>query len=217
MGPETASQSGTGSREAVPVHSLSQEVLRTDVSGMPLEWIGYQDAVRLYHLEQVAYACGTLLYRVHGGRNARTGRRSIIEVSSIIATYGNNHALAKARERYVPPLNNPALFNRDGHLCMYCGDRFRTSDLSRDHITPLSKGGADVWSNVITACKRCNNHKASRTPEEAGMQLLAVPFVPTHAEYIYLQGRRVLADQMEFLLAHFPRHSPLHERIAKLI
>jgi len=199
------------------VHSLSQEVLRTDVSGMPLEWIGYQDAVRLYHLEQVAYTCGTLLYRVHGGRNARTGRRSVIEVSSIIATYGNNHALAKARARYVPPLNNPALFNRDGHLCMYCGERFRSQDLSRDHVTPLSQGGADLWNNVITACKRCNNHKASRTPEEAGMQLLAVPFTPTHAEYIYLQGRRVLADQMEFLLAHFPRHSPLHERIAKLI
>ncbi|HCF74491.1 MAG TPA: HNH endonuclease, partial [Gammaproteobacteria bacterium] len=41
----------------------------------------------------------------------------------------------------------------------------------------------------------------------------AVPFVPTHAEYIYLSGRRILADQMEFLLAHFPRNSPLHRRI----
>jgi len=44
--------------------------------------------------------------------------------------------------------------------------------------------------------------------------LLAVPFVPTHAEYIYLSGRRILADQMEFLLAHFPRNSPLHERVS---
>ena len=44
------------------------------------------------------------------------------------------------------------------------------------------------------------------------MELLAVPFVPTHAEYIYLSGRRILADQMEFLLAHFPRNSRLYER-----
>ena len=43
------------------VISLSQEILRTDVSGMPLEWIDYRDAVRLYHTEQVAYACGTPL------------------------------------------------------------------------------------------------------------------------------------------------------------
>jgi hypothetical protein len=44
------------------------------------------------------------------------------------------------------------------------------------------------------------------------MLLLAVPFTPTHAEYIYLMGRNVLADQMEFLRAHFPRSSPLLRR-----
>jgi hypothetical protein len=49
------------------------------------------------------------------------------------------------------------------------------------------------------------------------MELLAVPFVPTHAEYVFLQGKRVLADQMEFLLAHFPRTSPLHRRLSKAI
>jgi len=77
----------------------------------------------------------------------------------------------------------------------------------------LSRGGRDVWQNVVTSCKRCNHHKGNRTPEEANMQLIAVPFVPTHAEYIYLSGRRILADQMEFLLAHFPRNSPLHDRV----
>jgi 5-methylcytosine-specific restriction endonuclease McrA len=114
----------------------------------------------------------------------------------------------------VPPLSNPALFRRDNNLCLYCGTRFHHSDLSRDHIRPISQGGIDVWGNVVTACKRCNNHKAGRTPEQAHMQLLAIPFVPTHAEFIYLQGRRVLSDQMEFLKAHFPRKSPLHQRLS---
>jgi 5-methylcytosine-specific restriction endonuclease McrA len=182
---------------------------------MPLEWVGFREAVRLYHLEQVAYTCGTLLYRVHGGISACTGLRSCIEVNSIIATYGRNHALDKLRDRYVPPLNNPALFRRDSHLCLYCGEAFPERELSRDHVTPVIQGGQDVWSNVVTACRRCNNHKAGQTPEQAGMELLAVPFVPTHAEYIYLQGRAVLADQMEFLRAHFPRSSPLHQRLAK--
>jgi 5-methylcytosine-specific restriction endonuclease McrA len=193
---------------------LHHQVLRTDVSGMPLEWIGYQDAVRLYHLEQVAYTCGSLLYRVRGGINARTGRRSVIEVNSIIATQGRSHSGNWLRDCYVPPLNNPALFRRDSHLCLYCGETFRVKDLSRDHVTPLIQGGQDAWNNVVTACRRCNNHKAGRTPEQAAMQLLAVPFTPTHAEYIYLQGRRVLADQMEFLRAHFPRTSPLHDRLS---
>lgn len=194
---------------------LQHQVLRTDVSGMPLEWVGYQDAVRLYHLGQVAYTCGSLLYRIHGGISACSGRRSVIEVNSIIATNGRNHALTRLREAYVPPLNNPALFRRDSGLCLYCGEPFRSQELSRDHVTPIIQGGKDVWNNVVTACRRCNNHKAGRTPEQADMQLLAVPFTPTHAEYIYLQGRRVLADQMEFLRAHFPRSSPLHARLAR--
>lgn len=195
---------------------LHHQVLRTDISGMPLEWVGYQDAVRLYHLEQVAYTCGTLLYRVHGGINAKTGRRSIIEVNSIIATRGRNRELLKLKERYVPPLNNQALFRRDSNICLYCGEKYKAGDLSRDHVTPVIQGGRDTWNNVITACRRCNNHKAGRTPEQAGMELLAVPFIPTHAEYIYLQGRKVLADQMEFLRAHFPRSSPLHDRLVQI-
>jgi 5-methylcytosine-specific restriction endonuclease McrA len=195
------------------VTDLSQQVLRTDVAGMPLEWIDYRDAVRLYHTEQVAYSCGSPLYRVHGGFNACSGLRSVVEVNSIIATRGRTHGIAELRDQYVPPLNNKTLFRRDANVCMYCGGRFLSRDLTRDHIRPISQGGTDGWRNVVTACRRCNNHKGGQTPEQARMQLIAVPFTPTYAEYIYLKGRRVLADQMKFLLAHIPRNSPLHERL----
>ena len=192
---------------------ISQQVLRTDVSGMPLEWIDYREAVRLYHTQQVAYACGTRLYTLYGGFCALTGRRSKIDVSSIIATCGTSQGHAYVHERYTPPLNNRTLFKRDANLCLYCAMRFPTRELTRDHITPLSQGGLDVWNNVATACRRCINHKGGRTPEQAHMQLIAVPFTPTYAEYIYLKGRRVLADQMQYLLAHIPRSSPLHARL----
>lgn len=192
------------------MYQFSQQVLRTDAAGMPLEWINFRDAVRLHYAEQVAYTCGSLLFEVRGGYNAISGLRSVLQVNSILATYGHNKSLYGD---YVPPLSNATLFNRDAFICLYCGERFSHSLLSRDHVTPISRGGGDTWSNVVTACKRCNNHKAGRTPEQAGMELLAVPFVPTHAEYIYLKGRRVLADQMEFLTAHFPRTSPLRKRL----
>ncbi|NND45552.1 MAG: HNH endonuclease [Xanthomonadales bacterium] len=195
--------------------NLQQQVLRTDVSGMPLEWIGYQDAVRLITLEQVSYALGRTLYRIHGGHNAITGERSEIEVNAILATWGHHPHKHLFRNSYTPPLSNKALFRRDQGLCLYCGQQFPNFMLSRDHVNPLSQGGKDHWANVVTACKRCNNHKAGRTPEQAGMQLLAIPFTPTHAEYVYLQGRQILADQMDFLLAHFPRNSVLRQRVEK--
>lgn len=195
------------------IQTLSQEVLRTDIAGMPLEWIDYRVTASLYHSGQVAYCCGSPIYRVRGGYNARTGIRSIIEVSSIVATTGDTHAVKRNTDRYTPPLNNRTLFRRDANVCMYCAARFRSSELTRDHITPISRGGRDNWTNVVTACRRCNNHKGGKTPEEAAMQLIAVPFTPTYAEYIYLKGRKVLADQMEYLLSHFPRTSPLHARL----
>jgi hypothetical protein len=192
---------------------LGQPILRADVAGMPLEWVDYKEAARLHAQGQVAYTVGTPLYQLRGGFNAATGRRSVLELNSIIATIGTTANPGNTRHDYVPPLNNQTLFRRDGYLCLYCAQRFTSSDLSRDHIRPFSQGGRDTWNNVATACRRCNNAKASRTPEQAKMQLIAVPFTPTYAEYIFLKGRRVLADQMQYLLAHFPRSSPLHARI----
>ena len=191
------------------MYDLHHQVLRTDVSGMPLEWVNYQEAVRMYHLGQVAYSCGVLLYRVHGGISARTGCQSRVDVNSIIATSGSNKLLIKTRDRYVPPLNNPALFRRDAHLCMYCGERFQARDLSRDHVTPTSQNGRDIWTNVVTSCRRCNNRKADRHPEESGLELLAVPFVPNQYEFLYLSNHNVLSDQMEFLQARFSSHIKL--------
>ena len=194
----------------IKLNSLNQQILRTDVSGMPLEWVTYQDAVRLYFNDQIAYTCGSNIMTIRGGINAITNLRSKVDVNSIIATYGNNKILS---EQYAPPLNNTTLFKRDDHLCLYCGNKFKTEDLSRDHVTPLFQGGKDLWVNVVSACKRCNNAKAGRTPEQANMKLLAIPFIPTHAEYIFLQGKVILFDQMEFLKQHFPRSSPLRNRL----
>ncbi|MEC7685084.1 MAG: HNH endonuclease, partial [Pseudomonadota bacterium] len=80
------------------------------------------------------------------------------------------------------------------------------TELSRDHVIPTSRGGSDIWTNVVTSCRRCNNRKADRTPEQANMELLAIPFVPNPYEFLYLSNHAVLADQMEFLSARFSRN-----------
>ena len=192
-----------------------RQILRTDPSGQPIGWVDYAEAARLIVLGEVCYATGAILYRLRGGINALTHRQSRLDVHAILATRVNDEHRAWLYRTYIPPLSNAALFRRDDWICLYCGRRFTSSHLSRDHVRPLSRGGEDSWSNAVTACKRCNNRKAGRTPEEAGMALLAVPFVPTHAEYIYLKGKRIVADQMDFLRAHFPRESPLYHRLGR--
>jgi len=105
----------------------------------------------------------------------------------------------------VPAFTQKGLFARDRHTCLYCGERFPERTLTFDHVLPQSRGGLDTWANAATACLRCNNHKANRTPEEARMPLLAVPYAPNFAEDLILRNRRILADQMAFLRTRVPQ------------
>jgi 5-methylcytosine-specific restriction endonuclease McrA len=76
-----------------------------------------------------------------------------------------------------------------------------------EHIVPLSRGGRHLWTNVVTACRSCNTRKGSRTPEEAHMPLLYVPYAVCRNEGFILSNRRILTDQMAFLQTALPRHS----------
>jgi 5-methylcytosine-specific restriction endonuclease McrA len=51
--------------------------------------------------------------------------------------------------------------------CAYCGES--CTNLTPDHVIPLSRGGANTLSNIVPACPACNNRKNARTPAEAGM------------------------------------------------
>jgi len=176
-------------------------ILRLDISGAPVRWIAWEDAVCLYSRGMVAWTTGHNEFVFHGGVARDTGERSSITVHSIIAIKRSGRA--PLIQRTVPPLNNHELFRRDGFMCMYCGTQYPESVLTRDHIEPISRGGKDVWSNVVAACRSCNTRKGGRRPEQARMPLLASPFVPNWAEFLALSNRRILADQMEFLRAQF--------------
>ena len=170
-------------------------ILKLDAGGMPVSWIRWQSAVTLYARDRVCWEAGAERFRIFGGRNAFTGERSSFEIGSIIAVADRTRRYATG----TPLLTNRTLFQRDRNLCLYCGQQFPVSMLTRDHVVPASRGGETVWENCVTACERCNHRKADRTPEESGMKLLAVPYTPNLAEYLILSNRKILADQMEFL------------------
>ncbi len=70
------------------------------------------------------------------------------------------------------------IFLRDRYSCQYCKKRFRTEELTFDHVLPIARGGKKTWENIVTACIRCNNKKSGRTPEEARMKLVKKPEKP---------------------------------------
>jgi len=174
------------------------QVLQLDLSGMPRHWLSQEDAVMLYCKDRVRWELGDEKLVMRGGFNAH-GTQSIVALAPVIATDGRK----TKRLSRAPLLANPLLFRRDDNLCMYCGQQFVNSQLTRDHIVPRVQGGKDRWTNVVTACQRCNHFKGGRTPEQAGMELLAVPFEPNVFEFMYLANRRILVDQMTYLSARF--------------
>jgi len=176
-------------------------VLSLDSTGRILDWMSWQDAVCLYVRGAVAWTLGDPCLTIHGGMNRDTGLQSQLELHPIVASRG--HARPGSYEP-APALTNTALFARDRHLCLYCGQHFHKTQLTRDHVLPLSKRGLDEWENVVSACLHCNVKKGSRTPQQASMPLLAVPYRPSWVEHLILSNRNILADQMQFMVGHLP-------------
>ena len=75
-----------------------------------------------------------------------------------------NYYVKSRASRLPAQLTQRNLFTRDYYRCRFCRRYKRELEkkeyLTRDHIVPLTKGGEDVWSNVVTACVKCNNIKA---------------------------------------------------------
>jgi hypothetical protein len=184
------------------------DVLQLDVSGRPQAWIAPREAAILYASDEVAWTIGRACQVLRGGIQRTTGLQSRIELHPIIAVKG---LIPSRAWRSAPAMTNPKLFVRDRHVCAYCGGRFSFDLLTREHIVPVSRGGRDTWMNCITACRACNGRKGNRIPDEARMSLLYLPYVPSLHEDMILRGRRILTDQMSFLLASVPRSSRLHD------
>ena len=182
------------------------KILRLNVAGHPVDWVTWQDAVCLYARELVQWTLGEPLLEIRGGHSRLDGEVSRVEIHSIIACDGRVVSKGKSR----PPLTNQALFVRDRNTCLYCGNEFADAQLTRDHVMPTSRGGLDVWDNVVAACRRCNHLKGDRLVSECGFDLMALPYTPNFSEYLALiNSGRILGDQMAFLQKSFGANSRL--------
>ena len=107
---------------------------------------------------------------VEAGAEVMHSERTSIQVPTVVRL---SHYVRVPYRREVP-LTRRAVLDRDAHLCMYCGVRADTID----HVRPRSRGGPHVWTNVVSACARCNHRKGDRLLSELGWHLVVTPIQP---------------------------------------
>lgn len=88
------------------------------------------------------------------------------------------------------------IFKRDGGKCQYCGTN---KDLTIDHVQPRSKGGKSTWTNLVTACKKCNSKKSDYSLEKVGMQLRNQPVKPSYLSFLKMSTGAYREEWSPFL------------------
>ena len=119
-----------------------------------------------------------------------------------------------------------AVILRDNNICQYWHDYVlecginrgvpakrhkytcRPSEITIDHVQPISKGGTvNDYKNAVCACRYCNEIiKRDRTPEEAGLELVRVPCEPHRVKgdrarsiFVYNDNKRAHKAYTEYL------------------
>ena len=99
-------------------------------------------------------------------------------------------------------VTNTFLFARDNYRCQFCGrsqlELRQRECLTRDHLVPLSRGGTNAWTNVLTACSSCNTRKGNLLPEEVGMHPMRAPHEP-HFVHLSWAVRRLTRTQAKYI------------------
>lgn len=73
-------------------------------------------------------------------------------------------------------LNKYNIKLRDEFTCQFCGHKHGHKSLTIDHVVPKSKGGEFSWSNLVAACKPCNQAKK----DHSKMKPIHTPYRPTY-------------------------------------
>ena len=76
-------------------------------------------------------------------------------------------------KRFRPTKNN--IWIRDKGICQYSGKKLKPEEANIDHPFPKSRGGQNTWENMVLCHKDINSKKGSKTPEEAGLNLIRQP------------------------------------------
>lgn len=120
------------------------------LSVAPLSTLTWQESIKLVWLDRINVLEWHEDWQVHSPNITMT-------VPSVIMTR------EFVKQRVNTSFNRSNVYLRDNYICQYCKQMFSYKDLTLDHVIPKSKGGKTEWTNIVSACRKCNNDKASHT------------------------------------------------------
>jgi len=123
--------------------------------------------------------------------------RGAIRVPTVIVAV--NYAKVPKKR---PKLSARTIRERDSNRCQYTGRLLHPDEGSLDHVVPRSRGGKDIWENLVWSAKEVNQRKADRLPHEAGLKLLSTPRAPKQLPAMaFIRNLHEIADWNLFVEA----------------
>ncbi len=156
---------------------MNSRSLLLNSSYEPIRVVSWQKAIVLWFQNKVEI----LEFHKDYARSAREKFQlpSVLRLKSYVRLK-NKNAIRFCREN---------VYLRDDFICQYCAEKFSYKQLTLDHVVPASKKGEKSWTNVVTACRDCNQRKANRTPAQAQMPLLTIPKAPHWLPFVDFEFR----------------------------
>ena len=156
---------------------MEAQTLVLDQGYMPLKVVPWQRAIQLLFLNKCE------IVEEYDGFVRST--KLVMKIPAVVR-------LLKGFRRHKKPVkfSRVNIYGRDDYTCQYCAKKCSMDELTYDHVTPRAQGGKTEWTNIVSACERCNAKKANRTPEQAKMKLLKKPVQPISAPSVVVEVSR---------------------------
>lgn len=166
-----------------------RQTLLLDSSYFPLQMIDWRHALSLFFTERAEVV----------------EHHSDIEIKSTYSSYKLPKVMrlfCKIGDINVVKFSRVNILYRDHFTCQYCHTRFKSQELTLDHVYPKSQGGETSWENIVAACAPCNNKKADKLPFQTNMKPLRRPKEPKWISIFLLkltqQEKRIWKDWFYF-------------------
>jgi len=99
--------------------------------------------------------------------------KSAIRVPTVIVAH-NFDRMPKVTKK----ANNKSIVERDGHICQVSGKKLSRKAVTIDHLIPKSRGGKNIFTNMVVMDKALNAQKGDKTLDEMGWMLIRKPTAP---------------------------------------